>query len=180
MMNANETLEMLVLQCQIGDAGAFERLFERFQPRLRYFLRRLDQTGTDTDDLLQDTWLMVIKGITKLREPTAFPVWLYKIARNRVYRQSQQKRRAVQTPQEELTLPIEDDELSLGPNLADKVHKALTRIQPYHREVLTLHFLEQMSYESIAGIVGCSLGTVKSRMHYAKQSLRKELECENE
>jgi len=83
-------------------------------------------------------------------------------------------------PQEELPSPIEDNELSFGANLANKVHKALTRIQPYHREVLTLYFLEQMSYESIAEVVGCSLGTVKSRMHYAKQSLRKELERENE
>ena len=181
MRNANDTLEALVLRCQIGDAVAFEELFKRFQPRLRYFLRRLDQTGADTDDLLQDIWLRVLRGITKLRDPIAFPVWLYKIARNRVYRKSQQKRQVAHMAQEELILPpMENKELNLGANLADKVHRALTRIQPFHREVLTLHFLEQMSYESIAVVVGCSLGTVKSRMHHAKQSLRKELERENE
>jgi len=180
MGNLNESVEVLVLRCQTGDAAAFEELFERFQPRLRYFLRRLDQTRTDTDDLLQDIWLIVLRKIMKLRDPTAFPIWLYKIARNRVYRKSQQKRWVTPMPQEELPSPIEDNELSFGANLANKVHKALTRIQPYHREVLTLYFLEQMSYESIAEVVGCSLGTVKSRMHYAKQSLRKELERENE
>ena len=64
MVDANEPTEVVVLRCQIGDAVAFEELFERFQPRLRYFLRRLDQTGTDIEDLLQDIWLIVIRKIT--------------------------------------------------------------------------------------------------------------------
>lgn len=179
MTNANESVSVLVLRCQIGDSAAFEELFERFQPRLRYFVRRFDRTDTDAEDLLQDIWLAVLRKITTLREPTVFPVWLYKIARNRVYRHSQQKQRIVQIPQEELTIPAEDIEPNFKAAMVDKIHKALIKIQPHHREVLTLHFLERMSYEAIAEVVGCNLGTVKSRMHYAKKSLRSELERDN-
>jgi RNA polymerase sigma-70 factor (ECF subfamily) len=180
MAKANESVDELVLRCQTGDSAAFEELFERFQPRLRYFVRRLDQAGTDVDDLLQDIWLAVFRKITTLREPTVFPVWLYKIARNRIYRHSQKKQRIVGMPQEELSISADDDEPDFEVNMADKIHKALIKIQPHHREVLTLHFLELMPYESIAEVVGCNLGTVKSRMHYAKKSLRSELEQDYE
>ncbi len=180
MANANESVDELVLRCQIGDSVAFEELFERFQPRLRYFVRRLDQTGTDAEDMLQDIWLAVFRKITTLREPTMFPIWMYKIARNRIYRHSQKKlRRTVQMPQEELPISTEDDEPDFGATMVDKIHKALIKIQPHHREVLTLHFLERMPYEAIAEVIGCNLGTVKSRMHYAKKSLRRELERDN-
>jgi RNA polymerase sigma-70 factor (ECF subfamily) len=179
MANANESVDELVLRCQLGDTAAFEELFGRFQPRLRYFVRRLDQTGTDVEDLLQDIWLAVLRKITTLREPTMFPVWLYKIARNRVYRHSQKKRWIVRMPQEELAIPQEDDEPDFKTVMVDKIHKALIKIKPHHREVLTLHFLERMSYEAIAEVVGCNLGTVKSRMYYAKKSLRSELERDN-
>ena len=179
MTNANESVDELVLRCQIGDSVAFEELFERFQPRLRYFVRRLDLTCTDTEDMLQDIWLVVFRKITTLREPTMFPVWLYKIARNRIYRHSERKRRTVQIPQEELTISIEDNEPDFEATMVDKIHKALINIQPHHREVLTLYFLERMPYEAIAEVVGCNLGTVKSRMHYAKKSLRRELERDN-
>ncbi|MHC4638418.1 MAG: sigma-70 family RNA polymerase sigma factor, partial [Planctomycetota bacterium] len=59
------------------------------------------------------------------------------------------------------------------------LHRALNELKPYHREVLTLCFIEQMSYQSIADVVGCSIGTVRSRIFYAKQSLREEMERQN-
>ena len=62
---------------------------------------------------------------------------------------------------------------------AEKMHSALKKLKPYHREVLTLCFIEQMPYQSIADVVECSIGTVRSRIFYAKRSLRKEMESQN-
>ena len=56
------------------------------------------------------------------------------------------------------------------------MHRCLEALRPEHREVLLLRFLEEMSYESIAEVVGCSVGTVRSRLHYAKAALRREME----
>jgi RNA polymerase sigma-70 factor (ECF subfamily) len=172
-------LEIIVLRCQNGDTGAFEELFERYQPRLKYYIRRLDATGTNTDDTLQDIWLTVFRRIHKLKDARSFPIWLYRIARSKVYGRFRQKQKFVRLPKEEHLPELGNDEPVFSADDAERLHKALNNIQPYHREVITLCFLEQLSYQAIAEIVGCSLGTVKSRIYYAKESLRKELESKN-
>jgi RNA polymerase sigma-70 factor, ECF subfamily len=180
-MNSSENIEMLVLRCQIGDRDAFEELFEQFQPRLRYFVGHLDETGAHLEDILQDIWLIVLRKIHKLKDPKAFPIWLYRIARNEVYGRFRNKEPVIQLKKEEdLSVPSNEDDPEFTAQKAAQIHKALNNIQPHHVEVLTLCFLEEMPYQSIARIIGCSLGTVKSRIFYAKQSLRKELERENE
>ena len=172
-------LEIIVLRCQNGDTDAFEELFERYQPRLKYYIRRLDATGTSSDDTLQDIWLTVFRKIHKLKDAQSFPIWLYRIARNKVYGRFRQRQKFVRLPEEEHLPELGDDEPVFSADDAERLHKALNNIQPYHREVITLCFLEQLSYQAIAEIVGCSLGTVKSRVYYAKQSLRKEMERQN-
>lgn len=172
-------LEIIVLRCQNGDTDAFEELFERYQPRLKYYIRRLDATGTNTDDTLQDIWLTVLRRIHKLKNAQSFPIWLYRIARSKVYGRFRQKQKFVRLPEEEHLPEPGEDEHVFSADDAERLHKALNNIQPHHREVITLCFLEQWSYQAIAEIVGCSLGTVKSRIYYAKESLRKELESKN-
>ena len=128
------------------------------------------------DDIGQDIWLTVIKKIGKLKDVRSFNVWLYRIARNKVYDGFRRKDRFVSLPEDE-DIPVSGSEESgFDEEDAEKLHLALNNLKPYHREVLTLGFLEQMSYQSIADVIGCSIGTVRSRMFYAKRSLRKELE----
>ncbi len=178
-MDFEKQLEKTVHRCRDGDRAAFEELFEMYQPRLKYYVRRLDGTGTGADDILQDIWLRVFKKIGKLKAPEAFNVWLYRIARNRVYSGFRRKERFVTLP-EENDLPVSgSDEPVFDADDAEKLHRALNVLKPYHREVLTLNFIERMSYESIADVIGCSIGTVRSRIFYAKRSLRKEMERHN-
>lgn len=179
-MKPSEQTETLVLRCQIGDRDAFMELFEQFQPRLRYYVRRLDETGAHSEDVLQEIWLTVLRKISMLKDPQSFRTWLYKIARNTVYGRFRQQHRFAQLREPELTPQVDSDEEDLPAYGADRIHEALNAIQPRHKEVLTLFFLEQMPYQAIAEIVGCNIGTVKSRIHYAKQSLRKALESRNE
>jgi RNA polymerase sigma-70 factor (ECF subfamily) len=177
-MDLNGQLEQIVFRCKDGDRGAFEELFELYQPRLKYYVRRLD--GSDTaDDLLQDIWLTVFKKIRKLNEPKAFNVWLYRIARNRVFTGFRRKERFVSLP-EENELPVSNsDEPTFSAEDAERLHAALGKLKTHHKEVLTLSFIEQMPHQSIADVVGCKIGTVRSRIYYAKRSLRKEMERNN-
>lgn len=177
-MNSCQSLEILVLRCQVGDREAFEELFELYQPRLRYYIRRLDAKADNIDDMLQDVWLSVYRKIEKLKEPRAFPVWVYRIARNKVYGGFRNKQIFAPLPEERVLSEIKD-EPDIPTDRAEAIHKALDNIQPHHREVLTLCFLENLPYQQIAEIVGCGLGTVKSRIYYAKQSLREEMETPN-
>jgi RNA polymerase sigma-70 factor (ECF subfamily) len=175
--SAEEIYErVLVLRCRAGDAAAFDELIECFQPRLRYYLRQMVHESRDVEDLLQDVWLDVLRGIPRLIEVAAFRNWIYRIARVRVL--GEYRKRWPDQPLSESDEPI--DEADFGARLcvenAEQIHAALRQLSDEHREVLTLHFLEEMSYESISSIVGCPTGTVRSRIHYAKRSLRGILE----
>ena len=178
-MEFEKRLEKIVHRCRDGERTAFEELFEMYQPRLKYYVRRLDSGGAGIDDTLQDIWLTVFKKIHKLKDARVFAVWLYRIARNKVYDGFRRKDRFVSLPQEN-ELPVSGGaEPIFDANDIERLHTALNKLKPYHREVLTLSFIEQMSYQAMADVVGCSIGTVRSRIFYAKQSLREEMEKQN-
>jgi RNA polymerase sigma-70 factor (ECF subfamily) len=167
--------QVLLLRCQIGDMDAFTELIEHYQRPLRYFINRLLDNSELTEDIFQDTWLTVIQRIHGLKELDAFPPWLYRIARNKVYQHLRTKRNVSGLDE---NIPsenhAEDDDFS-GEDAA-KVHKCLKELLPEYREVLMLRFLEQMSYQQMAQVLNCKLGTVRSRLYYAKIELKKELE----
>jgi len=176
MKKAAELIEqLLLLRCQIGDKDAFAELIERYERPLRYFINRLLDNSELTEDIYQDTWLTVIRRIHGLREIDAFPAWLYRIARNKVYQQLRKKKN-VSRLDENIAVEdhAEDDDFSVED--AAKVHKCLKELPPEYREVLMLRFLEQMSYQQISQVLNCKLGTVRSRLYYAKLALKKELE----
>jgi RNA polymerase sigma-70 factor (ECF subfamily) len=167
---------VLVVRCQAGDRAAFEELVELYQPRLRYFLAGMAGDNHAADDLLQDVWLDVYRGVARLADPGAFPAWLYRIARRRALG-ALRKRRQPPSSLEGIDLAGEgadDDDFSAED--AERVHAALGRLAPEHREVLLLRFVEGMAYEDIARVTGCRLGTVRSRIHYAKRALRRVME----
>jgi RNA polymerase sigma-70 factor (ECF subfamily) len=177
-MEFEKQFETMVHRCQAGERAAFEELFELYQPRLKYYVRRLDNDSNRTDDILQDVWLSVFKKIHKLKDAKSFDVWLYRIARNKVYDRFRRKDRHVKLLEDKF--PVSNSiEPTFDADDTEKLHRALTRLKTHHREVLTLCFIEQMSYQSIADVVGCSVGTIRSRIYYAKQSLREEMERKN-
>ncbi len=150
-----------------------------YQPRLRYFLRKMRYDDRDGDDLLQEIWLDVYRGLGRLTDPAAFAVWIYRLARNRAFRVLR-KRRELARSLDGIDLPAkEDEEMRWSAEDAEYVHVALDSLAPEHREVLLLRFIEEMSYENIACVTGCPVGTVRSRLHYAKRALRGVLERMN-
>ncbi len=165
---------VLVLRCQTGDEAAFAELVERYGPRLRYFVRRMLETG-DPDDVLQDIWLDVFRGLPRLADAGAFPAWLYRLARDRVLRHWR-RRRPPHQPLAEVDVPDSSADGDFTAEDAGCIHAALAGLAPEHREVIVLRFLEEMSYDDIARVVGTPVGTVRSRLHYAKQALRRIIE----
>jgi len=101
---------------------------------------------------------------------------LYAIARHETYGKARMKDPLVELTDEHLEQFTEQDEPVFTDEDATRIHEALGKLKAHHREILTLSFLEDFSHQQIAEILGVSPGTVKSRIYYAKQSLRKELE----
>jgi RNA polymerase sigma-70 factor (ECF subfamily) len=176
MNNAGKLIEqLLLLRCQMGDKNALAELIECYERPLRYFINRLLDNSELTEDIFQDTWLTVIRKIHSLREIDSFPAWLYRIARNKVYQQLRTKKTIVELDENIAAKNHAEDDI-FSPEDAAKVHRCLKELPPEYREVLMLRFLEQMSYEQISHVLNCKLGTVRSRLHYAKIALKKELE----
>jgi RNA polymerase sigma-70 factor, ECF subfamily len=164
--------EWLALRCQTGEPGAFEDLIAVMERPLLYYAASLTGNADSGLDVLQEVWIKVFRGIRKLKGPGSLRSWLYTIthgiAVDRI-RRNTSRERAEQVDLEDFQ---EAEEPSFAEEDAAAIHQALGEIGLKHREVLVLHFLEDLSIAEIAGVVGCSEGTVKSRIHYAKRAMK--------
>ena len=123
------------------------------------------------EDLLQEVWLDVFRGLPRLADPQAFRAWIYRIARDRAFGHLRKSKRQEQ-PLGEIDVPDEAaEEGEFSPEDAARIHAALGDLPLEQREVLVLRFLEEMSYDEIARVTSQPLGTVRSRIHYAKRAL---------
>jgi RNA polymerase sigma-70 factor (ECF subfamily) len=179
--NADKLYEaVLVLRCQTGDEAAFAELVGRYHRRLRYYLRKMLADAHRADDALQDVWLEVFRGLPRLRDSDALAAWMYRIARRRAVRLLRQRQRVTDVEREavasEVLDPVLDPDQAFSREDAAAIHAALDVLTPEHREMLILRFVEGMSYEEVAAVTGLALGTVRSRLHYAKRALRLQLE----
>ena len=172
--------ELLVLRCRRGDAAAWRELIGLWERRLFYYVRRLVGGERDAWDVLQQTWLAAYRAMPTLQEPRALRAWLYRIA----HRQAVSHLRHVGAMPDAGAAGIDDaghvpgdvDDPSFPAETADRVHAGLSALSLAHREVLTLHFLEDASVEEIAAVLEVPAGTVKSRLFHAKRALRAALE----
>ncbi|MGA2651425.1 MAG: RNA polymerase sigma factor [Terracidiphilus sp.] len=164
--------EWIALRCQAGEPDAFEDLIAVMERPLLYYAATLTGSQDSGLDVLQDVWVKALRGIHKLKDPGSLRSWLYTIthgvAVDRIRRNASRER----AEQVELEDFEEAEEPLFTEEDAAAIHQALSQIGLRHREVLVLHFLEDLSIGEIAAVVGCSEGTVKSRMHYAKRAMK--------
>ena len=181
-MTEKETIyyELLVLRCRRGRKDALEELVRCWEKRLFYYIRRLIDDEQEAWQILQQTWLKVLQGIRKLREPRKLPTWLYSIARKTAmsHLRAEYSARTWLQSNETRGDDVEIDGTSVAFENAEQVHYGLVRISLHHREVLTLFFLQDLSIEEIAELLEVPVGTVKSRLSYAKRALKAVLEKE--
>jgi RNA polymerase sigma-70 factor (ECF subfamily) len=176
-MNNEERMqyEWMALRCQAGDAGAFEDLIAVMERPLLYYATSLTGNPDSALDVLQEVWIRAFRRIRKLKDPGSLRSWLYSIthgiAVDRI-RKNYSREQAEKVQFEEFQ---EAEEPSFAAEDAAEIHRALGEIGLKHREVLVLHFLEDLSMAEIATVVGCSEGTVKSRIHYAKRAMKEVL-----
>ena len=122
----------------------------------------------------------MLRGIKSLREPRCLPMWLYRIARNTTFSHLRSRHsKATIFDESEYHSSIEKNTNPPHFENAEQVHYGLRQISLPHREILTLYFLQDLILEEIADLLEVPLGTVKSRLHYAKLALRAVLEKEN-
>jgi RNA polymerase sigma-70 factor (ECF subfamily) len=177
----------LVEQCQKGDRQCFRYLYQRYQGKVRSTLYQLCGSSS-LDDLVQEVFLRVWKGLPKLKQPATFSTWLYRITWNVATdrRRMLAKHHSFNLPSKTVDSIDAQDLLSCAsdsPDLMllhyqDLVQRGLAHLSFEHRTVIVLHDLEEIPQKEIAEILNIPLGTVKSRLFHARAALRKFLQSE--
>lgn len=179
-----------MLQFQKGERAAFETLFEKYHRPVLNFCFRFLGNAHDAEDIAQDTFLQVYQAAPRYQPLTKFSTWLYTIAKNLCLNRLREGR---QEASESLNPFTEDEEESLsleekipaeapGPDeeleekkISEIVQGAIRDLPASIRLPLILSRYQELSYEEIAQILGCSVTAVKLRLHRAKRVLAKKL-----
>jgi RNA polymerase sigma-70 factor, ECF subfamily len=170
--------EWIALRCRLGEPEAFAELVRELERPLFYYAAKLLANEDAAFDVLQEVWLTAFRAIRRLENPRTVRSWLYRITHDRAIdriRHDQSRGRAERTRAESMPEEL-DEEVSFDVEDAQAMHRALDRIELKHREVLVLHFLDDLSIAEIAETIGEPAGTVKSRIHYAKRALKEALQ----
>jgi RNA polymerase sigma-70 factor (ECF subfamily) len=167
-------LHFLVLRCQAGDERAFGALLEWFGERTLTYLEGLIGRD-DAEDVHQEVWLSVYRGIRALHNPRAFRTWLFRTTRHHAIdflRRCKREQRLLELAAVEARVSeqeMQQQDVSIDPDIV--LDAVLSELSPAHREVMLLRFRDDLSYAEIAMVVGCPVGTVRTRLHHAKRKI---------
>ena len=180
---------LLVDRFKSGDEAAFNEMVSRYWDRIYGMVHQLLRNQQDAEEVTQDAFIRAHRGLVNFRGDAAFSTWLYQIAtnlaRNRYWYWWRRKRdKTVSFDQ-----PVSDDnstplsevfateaetpgDITVTQELVDHIAVGMEKISAKHREILILRNVKNMAYEEIAEVLGISVGTVKSRIARARESLR--------
>lgn len=177
MLVVPEREQLPVGAARAGLPDAWDTLFRRYQLPLYTYAFELLRDEQAALDVVQETFINAVRHIDGLREDSKFGSWLFGIAHQKCIQRWRKHAREEALRQELASAPVEMDdgplELLIQHEQEGEFIKLLNNLPEAHRSALLLHFIEEFSLEEIAEITGAQLGTVKSRMHYAKKALRK-------
>ncbi|HTX21473.1 MAG TPA: RNA polymerase sigma factor [Candidatus Aquilonibacter sp.] len=172
-----ESEQLPVPQARAGEPAAWDALFRRYQLPLYVYVFELTRNEQTSLDLVQETFIAAVKHLGGLRDGEKFGSWLFGIAHQKVI-QLWRKRGGRELLFDEIPESLDEfedspDELLIRREQEAAFMNLLNQLPPPQRSALLLHFVEDFSLEEIARITETQIGTVKSRLHYAKRALRK-------
>ncbi len=178
----------LVVKSQQGDIHAFDELVERYHGKIYGLTYNMTSNREDAEDLTQDIFVKAYQALPRFKGKSSFYTWLYRIAVNKTinYRKRRNRKRAMSLDQFDNEIKLDDvyhDLTSKGSPLRNlslselqkKLNEALQNLSEKHRTVVVLHDMQGIPHEEIAKMVGASVGTIRSRLFYARRQLQAEL-----
>ncbi len=179
---------LLIERCQSGDYTAFDELITVYRGKIYAMIFNMIRNDADAWDLSQDVFIKAWKALSKFEGRSAFYTWIYRIAHNVTYDWMRKKKiegageyndeMLNEVEPGALTSPrvLDSPDQNLQRNeLRDKITTAINSLSEDHREVILLKEVEGLSYQEIAESIGSSIGTVMSRLYYARKKLQETL-----
>jgi len=178
----------LVRKAQRGDVEAYDLLVRRYQQRIYALAYNMTGSKEDAEDRVQDVFIKAFRSLRHFKGQSSFYTWLYRIAVNRTINFLKTRKNRVTLSLNDMDAGAERDpayvelrarespvrDVSLN-ELQEKLNRALLTLSNNHRTVVVLHDIQGVPHQEIARVMGCSQGTVRSRLFYARQHLQKEL-----
>jgi len=160
----------LVDACRAGDRAAQEELYRLYRVRVFNLVARIGGEQ-DADELSQEVFLKVFRGLAKFRGDAALGTWIYRLAVNAALTHVTRRPRERSLDESTWDEPA-PAQPTRDPRLRERIERALGALPAGYRAVLVLHDVEGLSHEEIAEILGCRVGTSKSQLHKARQKMR--------
>ncbi len=156
---------------------AFNLIVKKYQERLYWHIRKMIIVHDDADDLLQNTFLKVWKGLENFREESQLYTWLYRIATNEALSFLKEKRKKYFLPlvdvERELSSNLESDSYFDGDELQLRLQKAILKLPEKQRLVFNMRYFDEMTYEDMSKILDTSVGALKASYHHASKKIEK-------
>lgn len=160
----------LVARCRAGDDAAFSELVERYKNLVYAMIYRMGADRSQVDDLAQEVFLKVHRGLPYFRGEARLSTWIYRIVSN-VSLQARTRRRELRDA-DRAPEPSSTDSAFGDLELRDRLEKAIAQLPPHYRLLVAAHYLEGVQYEALAEALNIPLGTVKTHLYRAKRQLR--------
>ena len=187
-MGDREVDQQLVERARAGDKRAFELLVQKYQRKLGRLLSRFVRDPGEVEDVTQEAFIKAYRALPNFRGDSAFYTWLYRIAINTAknYLVASGRRAPTSTgfdneeaesfeDAEALRDTATPEKVLMGREVADTVNKAVEALPDDLRTAITLREIEGLSYEEISAVMNCPIGTVRSRIFRARESIAAEL-----
>jgi len=176
---------VLVKRARQGDLGAYDELVRRYQERIYATVHHMTANHEDANDLAQEAFIKAYQALKSFKGGSSFYTWVYRIAVNKTINFLKQRKNKAHMSLDDLDFNAEHDpdlvalisdktprrEINLA-ELHEKLNEAMQKLSEPHRLVVTLHDVQGLSHEEIAEIMDCNIGTVRSRLFYARQQLQ--------
>jgi len=175
----NDLMSLLVIEYQCGKTAAIEPLVKLFSPVVLRFVHSLVGNLSAAQDVAQETWLSIFRGLPRLRDPDAFKPWALQIAHRRSmdFLRTAKRRKEISIDSLQKTKDFEAaSESESGPKLPDAVHLAIEKLNSQQRLLLKLFYVEGFRVREIAEIVSQPEGTVKYNLFQLRSIIREEVE----
>src|SRR6266508_6371132 len=177
--------QKLVKRAQGGDLEAYDELVRRYQERIYATVYHMTANHEDANDLAQETFIKAFHALKSFKGDSSFYTWVYRIAVNKTINYLKQRKNRTHMSLNDLDFNAEHDPDLLAlvsdktprreahlAELQQKLNEAMQKLSEPHRLVVTLHDVQGLSHEEIAKIMECNIGTVRSRLFYARQQLQ--------